>query len=269
MTSTILRNPYAAILRAIWSIIIDVAQVAGNNLGKVRTYHTIPNHEYNTNSGAGNPLELLHPGCMDRGVGMENQTSNREGFVYLIVAEGTSRYKIGRTTNLANRIEALRQQGPYPLKVVSAFYTDDCVAQEARLHTLAFDYRRHGEWFELPPSWLKQLNQWFSNTECSIFPQPKHCSLRHTPVALITKGDKNRSLGLPPKLPETKENFDLAVALLANRRRERGNVSSKVKRKIINLLGAYPTSQEAETWKHNLKKIGFDVLVTGEEVSNE
>lgn len=67
MTSTILRNPYAAILRAIWSIIIDVAQAAGNNLGKVRTYHTIPNHEYNTNSGAGNPLLwLLHPenwGC--------------------------------------------------------------------------------------------------------------------------------------------------------------------------------------------------------------
>lgn len=68
MSTTILSNPYTAILQAIWGIIKEVTQAAGNNLGKVRKYHTIPNHEYNTNSGAGNPLELLHPDCMDGGV---------------------------------------------------------------------------------------------------------------------------------------------------------------------------------------------------------
>lgn len=65
MSCTIIQNPYIVILQAIWSIIKEVAQVAGNNLGKVKL-KTEHNYEYNTNSGAGNPLGLLHPnkwGC--------------------------------------------------------------------------------------------------------------------------------------------------------------------------------------------------------------
>lgn len=60
-----LQNPYTAILQLIWGIIKDVAQSTANTLGKVRKYHTKPNYEYNTDSGAANPLERLHPerGC--------------------------------------------------------------------------------------------------------------------------------------------------------------------------------------------------------------
>lgn len=69
MSSTVLSNPYTAILHAIWSIIKYVAQAAGNNLGKIRTLVRVLNHEYNTNNGAGNPLQrLLHPECRNGGV---------------------------------------------------------------------------------------------------------------------------------------------------------------------------------------------------------
>lgn len=61
MSSTTLRNPYAAILCGI----IKVSQGTGNTLAKVHEYTTLQSdsyYEYNTNSGAGNPLGLLlHP----------------------------------------------------------------------------------------------------------------------------------------------------------------------------------------------------------------
>lgn len=68
MTSTILRNPYPAILRAIWSIIIDVAQSTANTLGirrlislnSLKSQH----HEYTIpDSGAANPLGQIHLDC--------------------------------------------------------------------------------------------------------------------------------------------------------------------------------------------------------------
>lgn len=68
MSSNILSNPYTAILQAVWNIIIDVAQSTANTLGKVRTHNTVSNHEYNTDSGAANPLGLLHPGYRKGGV---------------------------------------------------------------------------------------------------------------------------------------------------------------------------------------------------------
>lgn len=74
MINAIVRNPYTAILRAIWSIIIDIAQSTGNTLGIRRLTFLNPksqHYEYNTGGGAGNPLGLLHPDCMDGGVGMQ------------------------------------------------------------------------------------------------------------------------------------------------------------------------------------------------------
>lgn len=75
MSCTILRNPYAAILRAIWSTIINVAQSTANTLGicQLSPFTKTSQHENNTisDSGAANPLGLLHPDCNQRGVGMQ------------------------------------------------------------------------------------------------------------------------------------------------------------------------------------------------------
>lgn len=60
MSTTILSNPYTATLQAIWSI-IKFAQGTANTLGNIQ--QRIRSYEYNIDSGAANPLELLRPEC--------------------------------------------------------------------------------------------------------------------------------------------------------------------------------------------------------------
>lgn len=83
----------------------------------------------------------------------------REGWVYLVHAEGTNRYKIGRSVNPILRAKDLEKQSPYPLKLLKTFHTPDCVTDEEVLHRKFDCYRVHGEWFELPtekiPLYLK------------------------------------------------------------------------------------------------------------------
>lgn len=72
----------------------------------------------------------------------------REGWVYLIHAVGTKRYKIGRSINPMSRLEVLKVQSPYPLKVIRTIWTVDAVEDERKAHENLKNYRVHGEWFE-------------------------------------------------------------------------------------------------------------------------
>ncbi|NEP55987.1 MAG: GIY-YIG nuclease family protein [Symploca sp. SIO2G7] len=75
---------------------------------------------------------------------------NREGWVYLIHAVGTNRYKIGRSVNPVARYETLKKQSPYPLQILGSFWTVDVITDEARLHQHWEKSRVYGEWFENP-----------------------------------------------------------------------------------------------------------------------
>lgn len=76
MTDTILQNPYAAILRAIWSIIVAIAQSTANtlNIRWLTSFSQVNQHENNTipDGGAANPTGLLHPDCRNGGAGMKH-----------------------------------------------------------------------------------------------------------------------------------------------------------------------------------------------------
>lgn len=74
--------------------------------------------------------------------------SGREGCVYIIHAQGTQRYKVGRSTNPITRWQTIKKQSPYPIKMVDFFYTPDAITDEYYLHQELKDYRVHGEWFE-------------------------------------------------------------------------------------------------------------------------
>lgn len=94
----------------------------------------------------------------------------REGWVYLIHAEGTSRYKIGRSVNPVARHQTLQNQSPYPLRIVDSFWTLDAIADEVHFHELHREKRVHGEWFDFirPVKWLSSLADnpaWESNTK--------------------------------------------------------------------------------------------------------
>lgn len=73
---------------------------------------------------------------------------DRSGYVYLIRAEGTDRYKIGRSVNPVARHQTLTKQSPYPLRIAECFWTPDCISDERFLHETLASYRVFGEWFE-------------------------------------------------------------------------------------------------------------------------
>jgi hypothetical protein len=81
----------------------------------------------------------------------------RPGYVYVLLAEGTTRVKIGRTGNLPYRLDTLQTASPYPLKILRTVFVNDAVGFERKLHQQYRAYRKHNEWFELPPTVLQQL----------------------------------------------------------------------------------------------------------------
>lgn len=84
---------------------------------------------------------------------------NKPGYVYLIHAEGTDRYKIGLTTRSvqARLAELNSSQSPYPLEVIDWFETDNVTTDEGYLHEKFAAYRVHNEWFQFDKKALKKV----------------------------------------------------------------------------------------------------------------
>lgn len=80
---------------------------------------------------------------------------NLPGYVYLIHAIGTNRYKIGRSINLQTRLQQLQKQSPYPLEIVKAFKTFNPSWDEAYFHDTYKDYKVYGEWFEFDENYYE------------------------------------------------------------------------------------------------------------------
>lgn len=73
----------------------------------------------------------------------------REGWVYLLWAQGTNRYKIGRSVNPIVRHQAISRQSPLPLIMLDCFWTIDAVNDEMLYHKQNASRRVYGEWFEI------------------------------------------------------------------------------------------------------------------------
>ena len=71
----------------------------------------------------------------------------QSGFVYILHAEGTNRFKIGYSAKPQNRCQDINQQSPFPIKLIHYYPSDDAYRDEQKLHKM-FNHRRvHGEWF--------------------------------------------------------------------------------------------------------------------------
>ena len=79
------------------------------------------------------------------------------GFVYLIHAIGTNRYKIGRTQDVAKRFKTLKQQAPFPLELIHSLKVLDAAGFERKLHLKYAAKRKHDEWFELTAAQVKAI----------------------------------------------------------------------------------------------------------------
>ncbi len=67
------------------------------------------------------------------------------GFVYIIEALGSDRFKIGWTRNVPKRLEQLKTGCPFPIAL--RWCMEGVFADEARLHSFFQAERLHGEWF--------------------------------------------------------------------------------------------------------------------------
>ncbi len=81
----------------------------------------------------------------------------QRGVVYLLLAQGTARLKIGRTGTGPGRLASLKTASPFPLQLLRRIETTDAVSLETLLHRRYRRYRVHLEWFELPPDILAAL----------------------------------------------------------------------------------------------------------------
>lgn len=90
---------------------------------------------------------------------------SNQGYVYLIHAEGTNRYKIGRSVNPVARLEQLKVQSPYPLRIIDSFWTPDAINDEKSFHEQYKEYRIFGEWFELTDSRETNINSLAFNSQ--------------------------------------------------------------------------------------------------------
>jgi hypothetical protein len=57
----------------------------------------------------------------------------------------------------------------------------------------------------------------------------------------------------PPKIPGTSKGLKRAVLLLGNR--TKGELTDKPKGELVELVGAYPTKEQASLWKQSLKQL--------------
>ena len=62
-----------------------------------------------------------------------------------------------------------------------------------------------------------------------------------------------RAINLPPKLPGSPETLQRAILLLGNR--TKSELGDKSRGELQNLIGAYPTSEQAALWKQSLKQL--------------
>lgn len=72
--------------------------------------------------------------------------------VYVIQAEGTDLFKIGRSGNVTARKGQLQTGCPHNLDVVGTL-EGDAIRIEHDLHEMFAEYRTTGEWFEIPNHW--------------------------------------------------------------------------------------------------------------------
>ena len=79
------------------------------------------------------------------------------GFVYLVKAENTSYFKIGKSKAPYRRLSQLQTGSPIPLTVVERVFSLDCCTLERLLHQHYEAYQVRNEWFDLPDECVKEF----------------------------------------------------------------------------------------------------------------
>ena len=82
---------------------------------------------------------------------------SKQGYVYLIQAGESFRFKIGRSVNPVRRIKEMQVGSPIALKLLCQKKCRDMCLQESRWHEIFGCSRKHGEWFDLDEKQLPKI----------------------------------------------------------------------------------------------------------------
>jgi hypothetical protein len=77
------------------------------------------------------------------------------GFIYLVQAVGTNKFKIGKATDVIKRIRGLQTGSPLKVRYVYHAYVHNTNLCEMELHNKFSSQREIGEWFSLTPEEVK------------------------------------------------------------------------------------------------------------------
>jgi len=117
---------------------------------------------------------------------------NKPGYIYLIHAVGSDRYKIGLTTRSveARLAELNSSQSPYPLELIDWFETPNVTENEAYFHEKYSAHRVHGEWFSFDKKTLKEVRREYQDDVGFTFPQLPRMTLPALPELSWFSRDK-------------------------------------------------------------------------------
>ena len=75
---------------------------------------------------------------------------------YTYLVQSMHMYKIGKTKNIDKRLSKMRTDNPFGITLICASNQVD----EDFLHEKMAEFRREGEWFELPPEKVMFIKGW-------------------------------------------------------------------------------------------------------------
>lgn len=99
-------------------------------------------------------------------INKEDETGNlgNQGYVYVLKAEN-GLYKIGRSAKPKSRLNILERMSPVHLEIFRVFKCYNQVEAEKAIHEMFTYCRKHGEWFELDPMDIENLDGWPDHPE--------------------------------------------------------------------------------------------------------
>lgn len=107
--------------------------------------------------------------------GIDANSVNKSGFVYLAMVSDTQWCKIGMSKKPYKRMSSLQTNNPQTITLIHRIFTFDMAALEKSLHTYYKDYWMKGEWFDLTDALIKDFplvaNQLDSNIEQHSLPE--------------------------------------------------------------------------------------------------
>ncbi|QDX91049.1 GIY-YIG nuclease family protein (plasmid) [Brevibacillus laterosporus] len=114
--------------------------------------------------------KLFYAECLLLNTSLARELSKLEnldspsGYIYLIKEKQTYTYKIGRSSNIKNRLDVFGVKLPFEWDIVAIYKVDNATETESQLHVQFKEKRKMGEWFQLDSHDLMKFYAFFSKT---------------------------------------------------------------------------------------------------------